>query len=112
MTLNLLESPILKGLLDENISFHEVMNTFNIKTSIAFNMPNSIHGYVYLSKKGNYHIMINGNINYETQCSVFLHEIKHIIVDMPTIGYIIGLDMQRETFELDSLIVSKYGGIL
>lgn len=106
MPINLLESPILKGLLDENISFHEVMNTFNIKTSIAFNMPSPIHGYVYKSKKGNYHIMINGNINYETQCKVFLHEIKHIVKDMPKAGYVIGLDMQHSEVEKDNLLAA------
>lgn len=100
MTLNFLDKPLLKALKNENISFHEVMNAFDIRTKIALNLPSSIYGFVYVSKKGNYHIILNGNINYETQCSVFLHEIKHIIVDMPTLGYIIGLDMQHEEFEL------------
>jgi hypothetical protein len=99
MTLNFLDKPLLKALLDENMSFHEVMNTFDIRTRIAFNLPSSIYGFVYVSKKGNYHIILNGNINYEAQCNVFLHEIKHIIYDMPTIGYIIGLDMQNKEFE-------------
>lgn len=99
MKLNFLDKSLLNALVNENISFHEVMNAFDIRTRIAFNLPSSIYGFVYVSKKGNYHIILNGNINYETQCSVFLHEIKHIIYDMPTIGYIIGLDMQYEEFE-------------
>jgi hypothetical protein len=100
MKLNFLDNPLHKALLNENMSFHEVMNTFDIRTKIALNLPSSIYGFVYVSKKGNYHIILNGNINYETQCSVFLHEIKHIIMDMPTIGYIIGFDMQHKEFEL------------
>lgn len=76
------------------------MNSFDIQTRIALNLPSSIYGFVYVSKKGNYHIVLNGNVNYKTQCSVFLHELKHIIYDMPTIGYIIGLDMQHKEFEL------------
>jgi hypothetical protein len=104
MILNFLDNPLLKGLLDENMSFHEVMNTFDIRTRIALNLSSSIYGFVYVSKKGNYHIVLNGNINYETQCNVFLHEIKHIICDIPTIGYIIGLDMQHETFENNFII--------
>jgi hypothetical protein len=99
MKLNFLDKPLLKALLNENISFHEVMSAFDIRTRIAFNLPNSIYGFVYVSKKGNYHIVLNGNVNYETQCNVFLHEIKHIVYDIPTIGYIIGLDMQHEEFE-------------
>ena len=103
MTFNFLDKPLLKALKNENISFHEVMNAFDIRTKIALNLPSSIYGFVYVSKKGNYHIILNGNINYETQCSVFLHEIKHIIYDMPTIGYIIGLDMQHEELEINSM---------
>lgn len=99
MTLNFLDNPLLKALLNENMSFHEVMNAFNIRTKIALKLPSSIYGFVYVSKKGNYHVVLNGNVNYETQCSVFLHEIKHIICDMPTIGYIIGLDMQHTKIE-------------
>jgi hypothetical protein len=103
MTLNFLDKPLLKALKNENISFHEVMNAFDIRIKIALNLPSSIYGFVYVSKKGNYHIILNGNINYETQCSVFLHEIKHIVYDMPIIGYIIGLDMQHEAFELNKI---------
>ncbi len=81
------------------MSFHEVMNTFDIKTSIAFNLPSAIQGFVYVSKQGNYPIILNGNLNYETQCRVFLHEMKHILSDMPVMGYVIGLDMQYKKFE-------------
>ena len=54
----------------------------------------AILGQISETRQGNYHIVLNGNVNYETQYSVFLHKIKHIIYDMLTIGYIIELDMQ------------------
>ncbi|MDD3224729.1 MAG: hypothetical protein PHX70_08550 [Clostridium sp.] len=97
--MNILDKPLLKALLNEDIPFEEVMNTFNIKTTIACNLPVSILGFVYLSKRGNYHLILNGNINYNSQCKVFIHEIKHIAYDMPNIGYIIGLDMQYTYME-------------
>lgn len=97
--LDFLNSPLIKALLTESIPFHEVMNTFNIKTSIAFNISTNIYGFVYASRRGNYHIVLNGNLSFETQCSTFVHEIKHIITDMPTVGYVIGIDMQHEQFE-------------
>ena len=100
--LSFLESSLLKALLSGSISFHEVMNAFNIRTSISFNLCSNIYGFVYLSRKGNYHIVLNGNISYETQCSTFVHELKHITTDMPTKGYFIGVDMQREPFELEA----------
>ena len=81
-------------MLSESIPFQEVVNTFDIKTSIAFSLSSNIYGYVYSSRKGNYHIILNGNLSFEAQCKTFAHELKHIANDMPSMGYIIGLDMQ------------------
>ena len=99
---NFLDAPLVKALLAESIPFHEVMNAFDIKTSIAFNLKSYIHGFVYPSRIGGYHIILNGNLNFETQCNTFIHEIKHIITDMPAMGYFIGIDMQHVPFELFS----------
>ncbi len=101
--INLLETPLLKALLDESIPFHEVMNAFDIKVSIAFNLSQSVYGFVYRSNRKGYLLVLNGNINYETQCRIFLHEIKHIIADMPNIGYIIGIDNQHTILESESI---------
>ncbi len=100
--LTFLESPLVRALLSESISFHEIMNTFDIKTSIAFNLSSNIYGFVYASRKGKYHIVLNGNLSFETQCQTFAHELKHIVTDMPEIGYFIGLDMQGEDFEVQA----------
>ncbi len=100
--MNILDKSLLKSLLNQTLSFHEVMNAYNIRTSIAFNLPASILGFVYLSKRGNYYLVLNGNVNYETQCKTFVHEIKHIAYDMPKIGYMVGLDMQRTYLEDDA----------
>lgn len=97
--MDILDKPLLKALLNEDIPFYEVMNAFDIKTTIAFNVPSNTLGFVYLSRRGNYHLMLNGNVNYETQCHVFIHEVKHIVNDMPKTGYIIGLDMQHTYME-------------
>ncbi|MBB6218223.1 Zn-dependent peptidase ImmA (M78 family) [Anaerosolibacter carboniphilus] len=100
--IDVLGASLLRGLMCKDIPFHDVMNAFNIKTTIAFNMSSKIHGFVYVSKKGNYHIILNGNISYETQCHTFLHEINHILRDLPQMNYIIGLDMQHERFEMEA----------
>ncbi|WP_039653786.1 hypothetical protein [Clostridium tyrobutyricum] len=97
--MDILDKPLLKALLNQDILFYEVMNAFNIKTTIGFNIPSSLLGFVYVSRRGNYHLILNGSINYKTQCRVFIHEIKHITDDMPNIGYMIGLDMQHTNME-------------
>ncbi|MEY7998654.1 hypothetical protein AB8U03_00310 [Clostridium sp. Mt-5] len=97
--MDILDKPLLKALLNEDIPFYEVMNAFDIKTTILFNIPACILGFVYLSRRGNYHLLLNGSVNYETQCKVFIHEIKHIADDMPKLAYIIGLDMQYTYIE-------------
>lgn len=106
--IDFLDSPLVKALLSETMSFHEVMNTFDIKTSIAFNLKSYMWGFVYPSRRGCYHIILNGNLNYETQCKTFVHEIKHIITDMPSIGYFIGIDMQHKPFEAMADISGSY----
>lgn len=102
MSIEILDKALLKSLLNEDIPFYEVMNAYNIKTTIACNIPASILGFVYLSRRNNYHLILNGNVNYETQCHTFVHELKHIISDMPKMGYIIGVDMQHTYMERDA----------
>lgn len=102
MSIEILDKTLLKSLLNENIPFYEVMNAYNIKTTIACNIPASVLGFVYLSRRNNYHLILNGNVNYETQCHTFVHEVKHIVSDMPKIGYIIGVDMQHTYMEKDA----------
>ena len=99
MNLDILDKPLLKALLNEDIPFYEVMNSFNIKTTILFNIPSRVLGFVYLSRRGYYHLLLNGSVNYETQCKVFIHEIIHITRDMPKLAYRIGLDMQHTYLE-------------
>lgn len=99
MNLDILDKPLLKSLLNETIYFHNIMNAYSIRTSIACNLPAGILGLVYASRKGNYHLVLNGNANHETQCKTFIHEIKHIAYDLPKIGYVIGLDMQHTYLE-------------
>lgn len=100
MSVKILDNALLKALLDESIPFYDVMNSFNIRTTIAFNMPSSVYGFVYVSRRKNYHIVLNGNVNYKTQCKTFIHEIKHIVYDTPNNGYIIGIDMQHSKMEI------------
>ncbi|MCW2277771.1 hypothetical protein [Heliophilum fasciatum] len=101
MQVSILDKQLLRSLTDEQIPFHEVMNAYGIRTSIA-NLPASVHAFVYVSRRGNYHLVMNGNINAETQYRVFVHEIKHIVFDLPTVGYIVGIDMQHSTIEIDA----------
>jgi hypothetical protein len=94
MSLEILDKPLMKSLLDGTIPFHEVMYAYDIKLHIIFNLPSSVLGFTYISGKGNYHILLNGNVNYRTQVKVFLHEIHHILNDIPSVSYFIGLDME------------------
>lgn len=111
--MNVLEKPLLKSLLEEIISYHELMNAYNIKTTIDYDLDSSVLGFVYLSRRGHYHLIINGSVNFETQCKTFIHEVKHIVDDMPKVGYFIGLDMQHSDFEIEAENFSKllYGGV-
>lgn len=107
MDINILDKPLFRSLLNKTIPFHEVMNAYSIRASIAFNIPAGVLGFVYVSRKGNYHLILNGNVNYETQYKTFIHEIKHIIYDLPRTGYVIGLDMQHTGLECKTNIIAE-----
>lgn len=107
--IDILDKPLFRALLDETIPFYEVMNSFGIRVTIG-NLPSSVAGFTYLSKKGYYHLVLNGNIGYEAQCRTFVHEIKHIVCDIPKMSYIVGLDMQRCNFEVDADRVAEAVG--
>lgn len=62
----------------------------------------TIWGMVYQSVKGNYHIVINNQLNLEMQKKVAVHELKHIHLDLPVCDCIVGLDMQHNRLEKDA----------
>jgi len=105
--INLLDTSLMRALMDETIPFHDIMNAFGIRTHIVFNLPASVLGFTYVSRRGNYHLLLNGNINYNTQVKTFLHEIQHILNDMPRCGYIIGLNMEHLKLEDEADKVSR-----
>ncbi|TDO92295.1 hypothetical protein DFR79_106108 [Halanaerobium saccharolyticum] len=58
-----------------------------------------IYGFVYFSPFNNYYVIINKNITLELQKEVYLHEIEHILYDLPEVSYIVGVDMQHTEME-------------
>lgn len=112
MNINLLEEPLVCALLDETIPFHEVMSAFNIDVQVAFNLPSYIKGFVYVSSRDNYFIIMNGNLNYQEQCITLVHEIKHIVEDIPTTTYYIGINGQHNELEDDTNMFAVLNSIV
>ncbi|NLC45034.1 MAG: hypothetical protein GX783_12245 [Clostridiales bacterium] len=110
MHFEILEKPLLKSLLDGTIPFYDVMNAYNVKTTLSYQLPSHVLGFVYVSRRGNYHLILNADVNYETQCRTFVHEIKHIVHDLPSAGYIIGLNMQHSGLEQETDCVAEVLG--
>ncbi|MGB9780653.1 hypothetical protein [Caldanaerobacter sp.] len=107
MSLEILDKPLMKALLDGTIPFHEVMYAYDIRLHIIFSLPSSVLGFTYISGKGNYYILLNGNVNYRTQVKVFLHEIHHILDDVPKTSYFIGLNMEYIEIEKHADMVAE-----
>lgn len=106
MPIDLLDKPLLKGLIKGDIPFHDLMNAYGIRVIIA-NISSKVYGFTYVSGKNNFYIILNGNISYETQCKVLIHELKHILNDIPKQSYYIGLDMQYEYLEKEADMVAE-----
>jgi hypothetical protein len=100
MNLELLEKQLYKLVNNNDLSLYETLRSYDIQLTITCNLSCTVLGFVYYSRLGNYHLIINGD--YITQRKTFVHEIKHIVNDMPKVGYIIGLDMERTTFEMEA----------
>ncbi len=66
-----------------------------------------LYGFVYFSRKGRYHIFISEELSLPGRQEVLLHEIHHIVEDMPRIAYIFGLDMQWEEFEHRACFIAR-----
>jgi|SRR5690554_4166455 len=107
MKVEILEKTLLKSLIEGTIPFVDVMNAYNIKTTLDYQLPSHVLGFVYVSRRGNYHLILNGKVNYETQYKTFVHEIKHISCDLPKAGYVIGLNMQHSALDLEADYVAE-----
>lgn len=80
------------------INYQEWARSNNIYQGFVPLSP-EVYGFVYLSSYTNYFIVINQNLTLELQKEVYLHEVEHIMYDMPEDGYVIGLDMQYSQME-------------
>jgi Zn-dependent peptidase ImmA (M78 family) len=107
MNRDLFEKSLLKSLIDDTIPFADVMNAYNVRTTLSDQLPSHVLGFVYVSRRGNYHLILNAEVSLETRVKTFVHEIKHIVCDLPKVGYMIGLDMQRSQLELEADYVAE-----
>lgn len=80
------------------INFQEWARDNNIYHQFI-NLESCIYGFTYRSRFGSYLIIINKNLTKELQKEVFLHEVEHILYDLPEQTYIIGVDMQYSALE-------------
>jgi len=61
-----------------------------------------VRGFVYPCPSGHYHVIINLNLNYESQCKTAIHEIAHVRHHLPEKIYFIGLDMKHIKIEKEA----------
>lgn len=92
------KNPLFEGDLE---TFTQWANESNIFSKITRLNP-ELWGFVYRSTNHNYYIIINKDLSHETQKQVFIHEVKHIISDIPKRPYLIGLNMQHSDFEKEA----------
>lgn len=81
---------LVKALLDGKNNFLEVLHNYRIK--LAYAVIDGASAVVYYSKRGYYNILINSSLSFEMQQRTFLHELKHIIEDMPKCTYTVCFD--------------------
>lgn len=93
------------------INYQELARSNNIHHTFI-KLVSEVYGFVYCSSWKNYYIVINKNLTQELQKEVFIHEVGHIMYDMPDVGYIIGIDMQHSNMENKADEFAKVAGEL
>ena len=88
----------------KNINYMVSAGDIKIHTAI---LPPGLYGFVYYSRKGRYHILISEELSPGAKYEVLLHEIHHIIEDMPRFTYAIGLDKQWGELEKRACCVAR-----
>lgn len=80
----------------------------DIRIHTAF-LPPETYGFVYYSRKNIYHIFVSEKLSLRARREVLLHEIHHIVEDMPKFTYAIGLDKQWGRLEQKACYVAREG---
>ena len=62
-------------------------------------LPAGVYGFAYHSREKRYHIFISEALMPDARYEVLMHEIYHVLEDMPKHKYILGLNMQHEEIE-------------
>lgn len=81
--------------MDDTLNYQEILNNYNIRVTFA-EYYDAIHALVYYSKKGHYHVSVNSLLAFTVQQKAFLHELKHIIEDIPKCSYAVCFDIDTE----------------
>lgn len=92
----ILDDSLIRALMDDYNNFYEVLNGYNIRIYFS-NIDDGLHAVVYYSSKGSYRILINDSLSFEYKQKAFLHEVKHIIDDMPKYTYAVCFDTNTNT---------------
>jgi len=92
---------LLKKVLNEELSFNELLDAYNITLTYA-SLSGAFAGFVYADPSGKYLVVINDNLSFETKQKVFLHELKHIIFDLPKASYFVGIDVHNSPLEQET----------
>ncbi len=106
----MISEDILCDMLFDSLNGTNSLNDFLYVSGILVNfidMPGTVQGFIYISLKGEYHIVVNDSLSPEHKLKILVHELKHIFRDFPKLGFVIGLDFQHNKFEVEADIFSK-----
>lgn len=89
---------VLCSLLSGDIDPVEAMKAFSIH-SHEVPLGGDVAAFVYRSRRDHFHVFVSHFLSPEARREVFLHELYHIIEDMPGAGYVLGMNLYREPLE-------------
>ena len=92
---------LVKALLDGDLPVDEVLRAYDIH-SFTYDLGPDLLGMAYLSRRQNYYIVVCNRLAVVKKEEVFFHELKHVLLDLPKMPHVLGLDMQWYQMERDA----------
>jgi len=71
-------------------------------------LPSYVHAFVYLSSRCKCYIVVNKLLSTSARQKAYLHELNHVLVDMPKKSYIVGINDYHSEDELVADTFSNY----
>jgi len=98
---DLINHPLVRSLLWGDMPSDEVLRTYGICVRLG-DLSGEVNGFLYVSRRGKRYIVVENSLSPSVQQDTLLHELKHVLKDLPKRPYVFGMDQQGRQEEREA----------